>query len=243
MKANKKVFTDSAQASRYCADTLAAIIGQKPDALICLAAGHTSLEMFDMLAEDNKEGKIDFSNVKVVGLDEWAGLSDEDDGSCGSFLRRNIYGRINLREENIRLFNGKAPDLVQECRDIDRFIEDNNGIDYMLLGLGINGHLALNEPGVDPGSTSHIMPLDAVTKQVAVKYFDDMPELTRGVTLGIKNILDSKRIQLLVTGKKKREIVKRIFGSEVTNMLPATLLFSRRNAEFILDEQAAELLE
>jgi 6-phosphogluconolactonase/glucosamine-6-phosphate isomerase/deaminase len=137
------------------------------------------------------------------------------------------------------LFNGKANDLAQECKDIDGFIEHNGGIDYMFLGLGMNGHLALNEPGVDPESRSHVMPLDSVTRQVAVKYFEEMPDISRGITLGIKNILDSKHIQLLITGKKKRDIVKRILASEATNMLPATLLFGHSNAEFILDTQAA----
>jgi len=241
MEAFKKVFADSMEASRYCADTLAAIIRSKPNALICLAAGHTSLEFFSMLIKDNREGKIDFSLARAVGLDEWAGLSGNDNGSCESFMRRNLYDHINIGEENIRLFSGKASDLTRECRDIDSFIEDNNGIDYIFLGLGMNGHLALNELGADPESTSHITPLDSVTRQVAVKYFDEMPDISRGITLGIKNILDSKSIQLLVTGKKKREIVKRIFSSEVTNMLPATLLFGHGNAEFILDAQAAGL--
>jgi glucosamine-6-phosphate isomerase len=242
MEVNKKVFEDNLRASAYCADTLAEIIKQKPDALICLAAGHTSLEFFAMLIKDNSEGKIDFSRVRAVGLDEWAGLSGKDDGSCENFMRSNIYSRINIREENIRLFNGKAKDLARECRDIDGFIERNGGIDYMFLGLGMNGHLALNEPGVDPESRSHVMPLDSVTRQVAVKYFEEMPEISRGVTLGIKNILDSKHIQLLITGKRKSEIVKRMFESEVTNMIPATLLFGHSKAEFILDAQAASLL-
>jgi glucosamine-6-phosphate isomerase len=241
MEADKKIFADSTEASRYCADTLEAIIRNKPNALICLAAGHTSLEFFSMLVKDNEEGKIDFSRVKAVGLDEWAGLSGNDDGSCESFMRRNLYDHINICEDNIRLFSGKARDLMQECRDIDRFIEENNGIDYIFLGLGMNGHLALNEPGADPESTSHVTPLDSVTRQVAVKYFDEMPEISRGITLGIKNILDSKLIQLLITGKMKREIVKRIFSSEVTDMLPATLLFGHGNAEVILDAQAAGL--
>lgn len=242
MEINKKVFADSLRASGYCAGTLAEIIRRKPNALICLAAGYTSREFFSMLIRGNREGKLDFSRVKVVGLDEWVGLSGEDDGSCENFMRRSIYGHINVREENIRLFNGKAPDLLRECGDIDGFIESSGGIDYMFLGLGMNGHLALNEPGVDPGSASHVMPLDTVTRQVAVKYFDEMPDISRGITLGIKNILGSKRIQLLITGKRKREIVKRMFSSEVTNMLPATLLFGHDNVEFVLDAQAAGLL-
>lgn len=242
MEANKKIFENSAEASRYCAGTLINLIKNKPDALICLAAGHTSIEFFDMLISDYREGKVDFSRVSIVGLDEWVGLSGTDDGSCENFMRRKIYSNIDLKEENLRLFNGKAKDLKQECRDIDEFIADKGGIDYMFLGLGMNCHLALNEPGVNPDSTSHIMPLDTVTQQVAVKYFDEMPEISRGITLGIKNILDSKFIQLLVTGKKKREIVKRMFSSEVTNMLPGTLLFGHNNVEFILDAQAAGLI-
>jgi 6-phosphogluconolactonase/glucosamine-6-phosphate isomerase/deaminase len=148
-----------------------------------------------------------------------------------------------VNEKNIRLFNGKAADLKSECREIDEFIDKNGGIDYMFLGLGMNGHLALNEPGVDPESMSHVMPLDSVTQDVAVKYFKDKPNISRGITLGIKNILDSKNIQLLITGKKKSGIVKRLFTSEKTNLLPGTLLFGHKNVEFILDKQAASLLE
>lgn len=239
----KKIFEDSIEASRYCAETLKEIIKNKPDALICLAAGHTSLEFFEMLVDENRQGGIDFSLVKVVGLDEWVGLSGSDDGSCENFLRRNIYDHINVKEENIRLFDGKAEDLGKECREIDVLIEACGGIDYMFLGLGMNGHLALNEPGTDSEKRSHIVPLDAVTQQVAVKYFKETPNISQGITLGIKSILESKKIHLLITGKKKRNIVKKLFSAGKTNMLPGTLLKGQRNVEFILDEQAAGLLE
>jgi glucosamine-6-phosphate isomerase len=242
-RCSKKIFPDSAQASRYCADSLINIIKNKPDALICLAAGHTSLEFFDIVAREFESGGVDFSRVKAVGLDEWVGISGQDDGSCESFLQTNIFGRVNIDRNNIRLFNGKAADLKRECREMDEYIISNGGIDYMFLGLGMNGHLALNEPGVDPECTSHVMPLDSVTQDVATKYFKQMPCISRGITLGIKNILDSKRIHVLVTGKKKSGIIKRLFDSQPTNMLPATLLFGHENAEFVMDKQAASLLE
>ncbi len=239
----KKIFEDSTEASRYCAGTLLKIIKNKPGALICLAAGHTSLELFDILKESSSNGSADFSNVSVVGLDEWVGLSGSDDGSCENFLRRNIYDHINIKKENIRLFDGKAADLENECRDIDRFIEELGGIDYMFLGLGMNGHLALNEPGTDPEKRSHVVKLDTVTKKVAVKYFKEAPDISYGITLGIKSILESKKVQLLITGKKKREIVKRMFSMGKSNTLPGTLLKGHGNVEFIMDEQAAGLLE
>lgn len=240
---SKKIFADSTEASRYCANKLIEIIKRKPSALICLAAGHTSFEFFDILAGEFKDGGVDFSRVMAVGLDEWVGISGTDDGSCENFLQSNIYGRINIDRRNIRLFNGKAPDLKRECREMDEYINMNGGIDYMFLGLGMNGHLALNEPGVDPQATSHVMPLDSVTQDVAVKYFREMPGISRGITLGIRNILDSKCIHVLITGKKKSGIVKRLFSSQPTNVLPATLLFGHGNAEFIMDKQAASLLE
>lgn len=237
------IFKDSFEASKYCADTLACIISEKPDALICLAAGHTSLEFFNILIEMYKNKKINFSNVKVVGLDEWAGISGSDDGSCEIFLHSNIFDHVNLKKENIRLFDGKAPDLLKECSEIDAHIEKNGGIEYMLLGMGMNGHLGLNEPGVNTESRSHVMELDKVTKKVAVKYFEKMPDISKGVTLGIKNILESKKIQLLITGDKKKDIVKRLFSEGVTNTLPATLLKGHKNAEIVLDGPAACLLD
>lgn len=239
----KKVFADSIEASRYCAEALIGIIKDRPAALICLAAGHTSLEFFDILAKEYKEGRADFSRLRVVGLDEWVGISGADDGSCENFLRSNIFDRINIDPQNIRLFDGKAVDLRRECREMDEYINMNGGIDYMFLGVGMNGHLALNEPGVDPQSMSHVMPLDSVTQDVAVKYFHEKPNVSRGITLGIKNILDSRNIHVLITGKRKSGIVKRIFNSQPTNALPATLLFGHGNVEFVMDKQAASLLE
>jgi glucosamine-6-phosphate isomerase len=239
----KKVFKDSCEASEYCAETLADIISKKPDALICLAAGHTSLEFFQILIGMYRENRADFSGVRIVGLDEWAEISGSEDGSCETFLRSSLFDQVNIKKDNIRLFDGKAADLIKECRDIDSYIEKCGGIDYMLLGIGMNGHLGLNEPGTNPESRSHIVELDTVTKKVAVKYFDDMPDISRGVTLGIKNILESGRIQLLITGENKKEIVKRLFSEGKTSMLPATLLKGHQNAEFILDGQAASLLD
>ncbi len=236
------IFEDSRAASGYCAQTLIEIIREKPTALICLAAGHTSLEMFEALIAAYRSGETDFSEVRVVDMDEWVGLAAEDDGSCEGFLRQNLFDRINVQEKNIRMFNGRAADLEQECRDMDRHIAANGGIDYMLLGLGMNGHLALNEPGVNPESGSHVVSLDTVTQEVAVKYFHEMPHIKQGITLGIRNIMETRRIQLLITGEKKSNVVKELIGSEPTNEFPGTLLKGRTQVEIVLDKQAAGLI-
>ena len=234
-----KIFDNSRMASEYCAQTVIDLVREKPSALICLAAGHTSLEMFRALINAYQDGRVDFSEVRVVDMDEWVGLMPQDDGSCEGFLRKNLYDHINVQENNIRMFNGRAVDLERECRSMDEHIACGGGIDYMLLGLGMNGHLALNEPGVDPESCSHVVPLDSVTRKVAVKYFKEMPEITQGITLGIKNILETRHIQLLITGGRKNDIVKELMGSEPTAELPGTLLKGRTNVEIVLDKMAA----
>ena len=237
-----KVFDNSRVASEYCAQTLIDLVREKPSAMICLAAGHTSLDMFGALISAYKDGQVDFSEVRVVDMDEWVGLGKQDDGSCEGFLRKNLFDHINVQESNIRMFNGNAADLERECRDMDEHIACGGGIDYMLLGLGMNGHLALNEPGVDPMSCSHVVPLDSVTRQVAVKYFKKMPDITQGITLGIKNISETRHIQLLITGSSKNDIVNELMGSQPTAELPGSLLKGRANVEIVLDKQAAGII-
>ena len=234
-----KVFDDEMAVAVYCEKTICEIVRNNKKALLCLAAGHTSLKLFDLLRKSDEEGRIDFSQIKIVGLDEWVGFSGTDDGSCESFLRKHLFDHIGLQESNIRLFDGKADDLAAECDSVSRFIKENKGIDYMLLGVGMNGHLGLNEPGVKANSVAGVVDLDAVTQEVAVKYFEEKPELTRGVTLGISDIKATKVVQVVVTGERKKEIVKRIMATDETSEVPATFIKNEKNVEFLVDRRAA----
>jgi len=235
-----KVFETEMMAAIYCEKTIREIVRRKKNALLCLAAGHTSLILFDLLKQSDRDGRIDFSKVKMVGLDEWVGLSGKDDGSCENFLRTNLFNHIGLQEKNIKLFDGKAEDLEAECLSITEFIKANGGIDYMLLGVGMNGHLGLNEPGVQPNSSAGVVNLDDVTQKVAVKYFEHKPQLSAGVTLGISDIKAAKIVQVLVTGESKKEIVKLIMETDETNKIPATLIKNEENVTFLFDRNAYE---
>lgn len=171
----KKLVFDTAElAADHAADTVAALLAQKPDAVLCLAAGHTSLPVFEAFLRRG----LDFSRARFVGLDEWVGVGPEVKGSCASFLERNFFSKANVRRENIRLFNALARDLDAECATVERQIGAWGGIDYLLLGMGMNGHLALNEPGDSFEHTAHVAELSETTKTVAPKYFAaDMPPL------------------------------------------------------------------
>jgi 6-phosphogluconolactonase/glucosamine-6-phosphate isomerase/deaminase len=121
----------------------------------------------------------------------------------------------------------------------DQFIKTNGGIDLMMLGVGMNGHIALNEPGTSFDKYSHIVELDVVTKRVAQKYFTVNTELSKGITLGIKHMMETKTVILQVSGQKKSQVVKRILESEVTTEFPASLIKQHPNAFLILDSEAS----
>lgn len=117
----KKLVFDTAElAADHAADTVAALLAQKPDAVLCLAAGHTSLPVFEAFLRRG----LDFSHARFVGLDEWVGVGPEVEGSCASFLERNFFSKANVRRENIHLFNALARDLDAECAAVERQIAD-----------------------------------------------------------------------------------------------------------------------
>lgn len=233
----KKLVFDTAElAAGHAADTAAALLAEKPDAVLCLAAGHTSLPVFEAFLGRG----LDFSRARFVGLDEWVGVGPEVEGSCASFLERNFFSKSNVRRENIRLFNALATDLDAECAAVERQIEDWGGIDYLLLGMGMNGHLALNEPGDSFERTAHVAELSETTKTVAPKYFSaDMPPLRQGITLGVADFLRARRVQLTVFGAAKAPVVARLLELGPTTDLPATALHTLPEAELLLDAAAA----
>lgn len=238
-----KIFENDAALSAAAADAVCELLEKKPEALLCVAAGHSSLGLFRELVRRFQENKVDFSRAGFAAMDEWAGMNETTPGSCGDFLEKNFLSQVNFPRERVRLVNGKAGDLQAECAAIKENIEASGGFDLIVLGVGMNGHLALNEPGVDFSLSVHTTVLDSVTQQVGTKYFESAPELTGGVTIGIADIAAAKRAILVVNGEKKSKIVKEILDSPVTNRLPATALKDMPHAAFWCDKEAASLLD
>ncbi len=193
----KRIVADTAaQGAAITAQAILALLRQKPDALLCLAAGHSSLPVFDQLLAAKDSG-ADFSRARFVGLDEWLGVSPGNTGSCYSFLHRSLFALLGIGQQNICLFDALCTDPQTECTRIEKQIENWGGIDFMLLGLGLNGHLGLNEPGDRFENGAHVAPLSKTTLEVAPKYFaGELPPLTHGITLGIRNILAARSIHL-----------------------------------------------
>lgn len=235
---NKIVYPNYQVLSEETARQIAQIIAKKPEALLCFPAGETSLGTFAELVKMQRKGEINFSQCKIVGLDEWVHLGEMKKENCFHFLKKYLFDAIGISGENICFFNGEARDLEYECSLTDQFIKTNGGIDMMLLGVGMNGHIGLNEPGTSFDTYSHIVDLDKVTKRVAQKYFSENTRLSKGITLGMKNVMQTKAVLVQLSGQKKSPIVKRLLETEVTPAFPASVIKQHPNAFLLLDAEA-----
>lgn len=236
------IYKDYAELSVKTAEMIAVIISEKPDALLCFPAGETSVGTFKHLIELNKTGKISFKRCKIVGLDEWVNIGEMKSENCFSFLKKHLFDNIDYTGENLCFFDGESKDPEQECIKTDNFIKENGPIDMILLGVGMNGHLGLNEPGTSFDLYSHIVDLDDTTKIVGQKYFSGRVNLTSGITLGLKYIMEAKTVILQLNGARKAEVTRRLIDSKISTAFPASAVKSHLNSFLLLDKEASKFL-
>ena len=234
-----EVLPDNETMSRRCAELVRECLKEKPNALLCFPAGSTVVRTCEILKEMQDSGKIDFSRAEFVALDEWLDLDDESE-NCTGFLEKHFYGPLGIRAEQKNLFNIHAEDLDAECKRIDEIIFAHGGIDLMLLGLGMNGHLGLNEPGGNFDDYAKVVELSETTMQVGQKYFSGPMKLTRGITLGVHHMYEAKTVILQVAGPAKSQIVEKMYRTPPTDKLPGTVLKLLPGGMVILDKAAAQ---
>lgn len=225
----------------YVGQQVIQTLRNKPDALICIAGGDTPLGVFKTLVASSEQG-LDLSCAKFVGLDEWLGLGREDKGSCREMVYSHLFDKLPLRPEQICFFDGLATNPQAECQRVDAFIAEHGGIDMLVLGIGMNGHIGFNEPGADVNSRCHIVPLDPITKAVSVKYFGGARDVTHGISQGLKTLLEAQQIIVMANGEKKAEIVATTLNSEPTTAVPSTLVKNHAHCTLALDAEAASLI-
>lgn len=235
-------FCENEQMHRFVAERLRDALQINPRLLFCIAAGDTSCGLFRCLIDMERKGEIDFHQSRFVAMDEWKNMNESTPGSCSDFLQKHFLQHVAIPKENIRLVNGAAEELDAECAQIQSLLAANGGIDFLVLGCGMNGHLALNEPGTPETAGVHVTELDSVTGSVGQKYFAHAVELSGGVTIGLNDICKSKEVYLVVEGERKREILRKIMEEEITPELPATILRTLPQAMLVYDQDAGALL-
>lgn len=237
----QQIFPTYDALSDHTARHIAALLRQKPDALLCLASGDTPIGTFRRLTELARSGEADLTRCTFVGLDEWVGFGPADEGSCGYYLYRDLFTPLRIRPEQICYFDAKAVNLPAECLRIDAEIAARGGLDLMLVGIGLNGHIALNEPGTPFTRYAHVSELAETTKQVGQKYFAKPTLLDRGITLGLQHLTEASEVILLASGSGKAAIIHEALTGPVTEELPASIIQMHPNAHVWLDANAGDL--
>ena len=229
--------------SRIAANVLSAQVMMKPDCVLGLATGSTPIGTYKVLIERCAQGDLDFSQVKSINLDEYVGLSGEHDQSYRYFMNNNLFNHINIDKANTNVPNGLAEDVDAECARYNDVINTLGPIDIQVLGMGHNGHIGFNEPDDYFPLETHKVDLAQSTIDANARFFASADEVPRqALTMGIKTIMQAKKVLVVVSGKDKAEIVKKAFTGPVTPQVPASILQMHSDVILVADEAAASLL-
>lgn len=202
----------------------------KSEINICLASGGSPELTYQMFVKKVKENNIESKDMYITKLDEWVGIDSTSDLSCEKYLRDNLVDPLNLSDHFISFLPDGNPE--DEVRKVNKCL-DIRPIDLCILGLGKNGHLGLNEPNTYLHPSAHIAELSEKTKTHPM-IFNKNSNITQGMSIGMKDILDSKHVLLLVSGTDKEEIYDGFMKQEVTTNLPATFLWLHDNVTVIV---------
>ena len=230
--------------SRKAANIISAQVIMKPNCVLGLATGSTPIGTYDQLVEWYNKGDLDFSEVTTVNLDEYKGLPRTNDQSYYYFMHQHLFDRVNIDPERTNVPNGMEPDAEKECGRYEELIRSLGGVDLQLLGLGHNGHIGFNEPGEAFEKETHCVELTESTIEANKRFFasaDDVPK--QAYTIGIKTIMQAKKILIVVNGENKADIVERAFFGPVTPEVPASILQLHNDVTLVGDEAALAKIE
>jgi len=236
-----RILPDYKTLSRATADLIKDYISKKPASLVCIASGHTPVGVFQHLIADVQSGKLDISKCVFLSLDEWVGIDPMDSGSCLSMLKKDFFDPLNLSGSQTEYFNVLSPDLQKECDRINNVIEKNGGLDIMLVGVGTNGHIGMNEPGTSFTTYAHVGDLAEDTKIVGQKYFSKKTMLSKGMTLGLRHLQEAKLPIVMASGEKKATIIQQALSQEPTEQIPVTNVHLISQGYVMLDKEAASV--
>lgn len=228
--------------SRKAANIISAQVIMKPNAVLGLATGSTPVGAYEQLVEWYNKGDIDFSQVTSVNLDEYKGLSGDNDQSYRYFMNKNLFDHVNIDKARTFVPDGTEPDSKVACAKYNAIIDSVGGIDLQLLGIGGNGHIGFNEPASAFESLTHCVALKEDTIKANARFFETMDDVPKyAYTMGIKNIMSAKKVLLLASGKNKAKAVYESFFGPIVPGVPASVLQLHNDVIVIADEEALSL--
>lgn len=232
-----QVASDHEQMSRRAAARIAAAIRRKPALLLGVVTGATPTRTYEHLAARRAAEPALFARVRILKLDEWLGLPPRHPASCESYIQRNLLGPLRIARARYEGFRTRPKDAAADAARVARWLARQGPIDLCVLGLGRNGHLLMNEPGPALPPGPHVARLASSTRRHSMLTGLATPP-RRGLTMGLADILRSREVLLLVSGRAKRAALARALEGTVTTRCPASFLWLHPNATVYSDRAA-----
>lgn len=230
--------------SRKAANIISAQIIMKPHCVLGLATGSSPVGTYRQLVEWYEKGDLDFSNVTSINLDEYKGLAPDNEQSYRYFMNTNLFNHVNIDKKRTFVPDGLEKDSATACDNYNKIIANCGGIDLQLLGLGHNGHIGFNEPGEAFEKETHCVDLTESTIEANKRFFESEDKVPRqAYTMGIKNIMQAKKILVIVNGESKAKILKEVLYGPITPLVPSSILQLHNDVTIVADEAALSLIK
>jgi len=218
------------------------LLQAKPDATLGLATGSSPIGLYQNLIKFYNDGEISFKDVKSYNLDEYCELPRSHPESYYSFMHRNLFDHVDIKEENIHIPCSEGSDLQALCKEYNDALNAAT-VDVQLLGIGANGHIGFNEPNTPFDQETFVVELTEKTRKDNQRFFNSLDEVpTHAMTMGIANIMRAKKLLMVISGANKAEAVKKLASGVITEEFPASILNKHDDVIVFVDEEAAQLL-
>ncbi len=231
------------QISELIAEEFIKQVNDKENSVLGLATGTSPLGVYANLVEANKEGRVSFKKVVTFNLDEYIGLEGTHNQSYRYFMNDNLFDHIDIDKKNTHVLKGVG-DYLAYGAQYDAEIASFGGIDLQILGIGSDGHIAFNEPGTSFDSLTHVAELAESTIVDNSRLFNDISEVpTKAMTMGLKSIMNAKKIVLIAIGNNKEKAIAALINGPKTEKVPASILQDHPDVTIYCDEAAYSLVK
>ncbi len=239
----KVVVGTNEEISKQIAEEFIKQVQKKPNSVLGLATGTSPLQVYANLVEANKSGRVSFKDVVTFNLDEYIGLEGTHNQSYRYFMNENLFNHIDIDKSKTHVLKGVG-DYLDYANKYDDLIASFGGIDLQILGIGSDGHIAFNEPGTSFDSLTHVADLAESTIVDNSRLFNDISEVpTKAVTMGLKSIMNAKKIVLIATGKNKAKAIKELLTGDKSEENPASVLIDHPDVTIYVDKDAYSLVK
>lgn len=236
------ILEDEKQVGIKAADMVEEVIRNNPKALIGLATGSSPIPTYKELIQRKNSG-LDFSSITTVNLDEYIGLGGDHPQSYRYFMNDNLFSGLALELKNTHVPRGDGENPENDAMEYEKFLKNIGKRDIQILGIGVNGHIAFNEPEDPLSLVTHVVNLTEDTIKSNSRFFESMDEVPkRAITMGMGQIFNAKKIILIATGKNKAQVVKEFISPDITTNNPSSFLKLHDDVTVICDKEAGKLI-